>query len=84
MSLGGFPQFAGLRIVESLALYDVVEDWSKVRSPGRARRRRAKHPQRITYRHVAKPDAYRIGNEIHMHPETARRFREMLAQRGRP
>jgi len=38
----------GIRIVENPNLLDgPFEDWSKVRSPGRARRRRRKHPQRI-------------------------------------
>lgn len=32
--------FGGIPIVESRALYDIVEDWSEVRSPARARRRR--------------------------------------------
>jgi hypothetical protein len=74
------PVHAPVRIVESWALYDVVEDWSRVRSPGRARRRMRKHRQNIVTRHVPKPDAYVVGGVTYMHPETARRFRAMLKQ----
>lgn len=42
------PSINGMRIVECEEMRDVVgEDWSKVRSPGRARRRRRKHRQNI-------------------------------------
>lgn len=28
------------------------------------------------------PEAFQIGNAIHMHPDTARKFREMVRQRN--
>jgi hypothetical protein len=42
---------AGVRIIESLHMVDRVEDWSRVRSPGRAaRRRRQGHRQNLVIR----------------------------------
>lgn len=72
----------GIRIVESMAMVDYVEDWSKVRSPARARRRRHKHPQNIRTVAVPKPDAVMIdgGRTLVMHPDTARRLRQQIAQ----
>ena len=72
--------YAGMRIMETDLLVDIVEDWSRVRSPARARRRRKLgHPQRIAYRETPKEDAYVIhGQTIVMHPEMARKLRAML------
>jgi hypothetical protein len=71
--------FGGVRIIESLAMIDQVEDWSRVRSPGRARRRRRNHPQNIRMIHVPKPHAISMdgGRTLIMHPETVRQLREM-------
>lgn len=68
--------FGGLRIVEDASLVDTVEDWSRVRSPGRARRRRHKHPQNVRSVHVPKKTAVMFGNTLFMHPEMARRLRD--------
>lgn len=46
----------GFLIIESPSMTDAVEDWSRVRSPSRAARRRKKHRQNIEVRHVAKRD----------------------------
>ncbi len=47
--------FGGMRLIETpLMTVGPFEDWSQVRSPGRARRRRGKHRQRIRFYH--KPD----------------------------
>lgn len=72
----------GVRIIESLAMVDHVEDWSKVRSPGRARRRRRKYRQNIRIVAVPRPEAVSIdgGRTLIMHPETARRLREMISK----
>ena len=66
----------GLRVVEDVFMTDTVEDWSQVRSPSRARRRRRQgHPQRIRYVQVPKADVYLIGKPAHTmvaHPEAIR------------
>jgi hypothetical protein len=75
-----------MRIIENINLVDTVEDWSRVRSPARARRRRKRgFPQNIVYRQVPKKEAYSIdgGRTVVMHPETARAFRRLLAERDR-
>lgn len=73
---GGVGLFGGVRIVESRALYDLVDDWSRVRSPGRARRRLKRgYRQNIVTVQVPKPDGYSLdGRTIHMHPVTAAKF----------
>lgn len=45
-----------------------IEDWTDVRSPGRARRRRAKHPQRIRVQRGL-PAILRVGPVMYVHPE---------------
>ena len=59
------------RIVRSWLLTRQREDWSRVRSPSRAERRRKRgHRQNIETVTYPDPNAYRIGNEIHVHPFT--------------
>lgn len=68
-----------ITIIEDIHLVDVKEDWSQVRSPGRARRRRKRgFPQRIRIFHVAKPTIFKVGNAYIAHPETAAKFRAEL------
>ncbi|MDH2313118.1 hypothetical protein [Methylobacterium brachiatum] len=67
------PSYAGIQLVSDPHMVDVIEDWSKVRSPARAaRRRRHGHPQRIRYREVPKPGFLHLPaqNLIVAHPET--------------
>ncbi len=69
--------FNGLRIFEcpEMVVY-VGEDWSRVRSPGRARRRRKKHPQNIVA--LYEPDGRYLIDErrgaIYCHPAMARKL----------
>jgi hypothetical protein len=72
--------YAGMRIIEDRTLVDVVEDWSRVRSPSRARRRRKLgHPQRIYSREVPREDVYVVeGHTMIMHPEAARKLRRLV------
>lgn len=68
----------GARIVEDRSLVNMVEDWSLVRSPGRARRRRRLgHPQNIIIRAVPKTEVFSIdgGRTLVMHPEVATALR---------
>ncbi len=69
---------AGPSLVESLHAVERAEDWSRVRSPGRARRRRHKHRQNI--RGYYKPAAIRIGNKIYVHPEIMKQVRALATQ----
>lgn len=65
----------GMRVIENAALVDTVEDWSRVRSPGRARRRRHKHRQNIEIVYVPKTEFYQIGDAIMCHPVMAAKLR---------
>lgn len=70
----------GQKIVTSAHLTVTVEDWSGVRSPSRAiRRRRQGHRQNIVHRTVPDPKAYMIAGVIHMHPDTLREFKRRAA-----
>jgi hypothetical protein len=61
------------RVIESRFLVDVHEDWSKVRSPGRARRRRKHgHRQNIRVWETPKKEAYQIDGKLFVHPATWR------------
>lgn len=71
-----------LKVVADARLVDHVEDWSDVRSPGRARRRRAKHRQRIRYVAVPKREVYIVhGNTLVAHPAM---IEELKRQTVRP
>ncbi len=59
---------------------EYVDDWSRVRSPSRARRRMAKYRQNI--QKMAKPAAYQFGGAIHIHPELYRELKRQIG--GRP
>jgi hypothetical protein len=72
-------KLGGLRIIRDINMTDTVEDWSRVRSPSRARRRRKLgHPQNIVWREVPKKDAFKIGDALVMHPETAKALNAMI------
>lgn len=71
----------GVRIIESWEMVDSVEDWSRVRSPSRAaRRRRYGHPQNIRVLLVPKKEAISTdgGRTLIMHPEMARELRRQI------
>ena len=70
----------GVRVILNSNMTIAVEDWSQVRSPGRARRRRPKHRQRI--RVVFKPDPSVIvlpNGDVVMHPEMAAALEHRIA-----
>ena len=70
----------GIRIIEDKNMVDAIEDWSRVRSPGRAaRRRRRGHRQNIAVRLVPKPYAYVAddGRAV-MHPDIAAQLRASI------
>lgn len=71
----------GLRLIEtSLMTVGPFEDWSQVRSPSRARRRRAKHQQRIRYYRKPDPNVMidRANGVIYGHPVTLAHLRAAL------
>lgn len=75
--------FGSLRIIEDRHMEEAAEDWSEVRSPSRAaRRRRRGHRQRIRFIMRPKPDVYRMGDALIMHPDTARSLRLRLAEQA--
>ncbi len=77
------PSYAGIRLVSDPLLVDVIEDWSEVRSPSRAaRRRRQGHQQRVRYREIPKPEFYHLPgqNMIVAHPTTIDRIHARLAE----
>ena len=60
----------------------LVEDWSDVRSPSRAARRRKQgHPQRIRTQVLPDPKFYTIGDIVAAHPETMRKFQDKISDR---
>lgn len=67
-------------IIESIHMVDgPFEDWSRVRSPGRARRRRAKHRQNIQLYYTPKPGFMKLPNGTLVgHPTTVRAFRAKI------
>ncbi|MBP2494681.1 hypothetical protein ABID82_007198 [Methylobacterium sp. PvP062] len=74
-------RYAGIRLVPDPHMVDVTEDWSEVRSPSRAaRRRREGHPQRIRYRELPKPEFYHLPaqNMIVAHPAVIDRLHARL------
>lgn len=79
LRMGALGIYGGVRIVETIHATTPVEDWSGVRSPGRARRRRKKYPQRI--RTWMKPTAYEAGGIVYAHPEYIRQIRWTLKRR---
>lgn len=75
-------RYVGIRLVPDPHMVDVMEDWSEVRSPSRAaRRRRQGHPQRIRYREIPKPEFYHLPGEnmIVAHPTVIDRLHARLA-----
>lgn len=84
--LGGadIGSFLGLRIVENVHLVvGPFEDWSKVRSPGRARRWRAKHRQNIRLFYKPDPSVYRMSDGIFAHPTICARLRAAIPPKPR-
>lgn len=64
-------------ITESWAMTERIEDWSKVRSPSRTRRRMRYNADRV-YRLAPRKDVLRMPDgSLVMHPVTAQQFRRM-------
>jgi hypothetical protein len=73
--------YAGCRIFQADHMVKQVEDWSRVRSPSRARRRmRQGHKQNVRTITVPDPAIVQIGNNFYMHPETYRKLEEQTSK----
>jgi hypothetical protein len=68
----------GLKIVENPLLTKTIEDWSRVRSPSRARRRRWKHKQNIVTRTVPDKNFYMTADTVICHPAMTRELRKAV------
>lgn len=74
----------GIRVIESIHMGEPWEDWSKVRSPGRARRRmRRGHRQNIVRRTRPMPGMIQTGDALYGHPDTIAKVVRALADKHR-
>lgn len=70
-----------MRLIEDINMVDRVEDWSRVRSPSRAeRRRRQGHRQNIRIVAVPKKAAFMTPFGVVMHPAMAAELRNASPQ----
>ncbi len=79
-----FPLFGALTLRCSASLTITVEDWSQVRSPGRAARRRKQgKAQRIQYVEIPDPKLYAFGDTVIGHPNTIDAARRAIDEKSR-
>lgn len=72
---------SGVKLIQSDHMVDQVEDWSKVRSPSRAKRRRAKHKQNIVVSYVPRKDFFKLPDgTLVAHPITIQALKAKLAR----
>lgn len=70
------------RIVESVQAVERYEDWSRVRSPARAERRRKRgFRQNVEMRE--RPSAFEISGVIYIHPDLVRQVAKAAGDRVR-
>jgi hypothetical protein len=77
-----FSIYGGLRLIDTEMVGDPYEDWSGVRSPARARRRRLRgFPQRIKirYRPNGKAIHDKVNGVIYIHPVDRAKLMAALA-----
>lgn len=76
--------FGGIRIIESIYHTQTVMDFSRCRSPGRAKRRYVRGIRgRVRLSEVPRKDAVNLdGVTLVMHPEMARAEREAIKSFG--
>lgn len=66
-----------MNFVETESATEAAEDWSRVRSPSRARRRMKRgFPQNV--RHYRKPAAYQMDGVTYIHPRLMKALRERI------
>ena len=75
--------YKGLAIfVDDVVMSKTIEDWSNVRSPGRAARRRWKHKQNIVLHVVPKEEVLQFGDRLIMHSVMLRKLEAEIAKQG--
>lgn len=74
--------YLGLKIyVDPNGMSDTVKDWSKCRSPSRAKRRLKRgFKQHVIYRKVPNPNIIRYEDKLFMHPDIYKEFVRKLEQ----
>lgn len=74
--------YMGLKIItDDKTMINTHEDWSNVRSPGRARRRRKRgFKQNIVVTHSVKQEIYRVNDTLIMHPTIYYQFIQKLEE----
>jgi len=81
-----FLTTTSVRIIEDASLVETIEDWSRVRSPARARRRRKRgFRQNIALRQVPRKTVYSVdgGRTLYVHPVIADAIRRELSAQMR-
>lgn len=75
---------SGIRVIESVHMVEPWEDWSRVRSPSRARRRqRQGHRQNIAYRTRPSTGLIQTADTLYGHPETIAKVVRAIADKHR-
>lgn len=78
------PLLGALTLHSDASLTVTVEDWSQVRSPGRAARRRKQgKAQRIRYIEVPDPKLYGFGDTLIGHPRTIDAAKRVIEEKAR-
>ncbi len=76
------PMFTGIEIIESAYAVERYEDWSEVRSPARAERRRKRgFRQNVVMRE--RPCSLELNGVLYIHPELMRQVRRQAEDRVR-
>jgi hypothetical protein len=77
-----YQGFGATRIIEDRNLVDYVENWSKVRSPSRARPAEARLPAEHPDARGAQERSLFAGRrpDLVMHPEIARKLEQLMAR----
>jgi hypothetical protein len=76
-------RYVGKKVIVDHRLVDITEDWTRVRSPGRARRRRRiGHRQRVVVTGVPKREVFETREFFTMHPAVFSELVATLKQKG--
>lgn len=69
----------GFRVIETPSMVHTIQDWSRVRSPARARRRMKRgYAQNVVTRTVPRDDVVVHNETMYVHPATMMKLREQL------
>lgn len=84
MQLNTPMTFMGIPIyINDVLMSKTIEDWSKVRSPSRAKRRmKYGHKQNVVYRIVPREEVLVIDNKYFMHTQIYLKFKKQIEYKG--